>query len=40
MSITSFNSVNSAIMYNLEKMIKIANVTPLISTAIMITVFN
>ena len=40
MSVSSCNSVNSAIMYNMEIMIKMPFVIRLISTAIMIIVFN
>ena len=40
MSVSSCNSVNSAIMYNMEIMIKMPFVITLISTAIMIIVFN
>ena len=40
MSVSSCNPVNSAIMYNKEKMIKMSFVIALISRAIMIIVFN
>ena len=40
MSVSSFNSVNSAIMYNMEVMIKMSFVITFTSTAIMIIVFN
>ena len=40
MSVSSCNSVNSAIMYNMEIMIKMPFVITLISTAIMIIVFD
>ena len=40
MSVSSCNSVNSAIMYNMEIMIKMSIVIALISRAIMIIVFN
>ena len=40
MSVSSCNSVNSAIMYNMEIMIKMPFVITLISTARMIIVFN
>ena len=40
MSVSSCNSVNSAIMYNMEIMIKMSFVIALISRAIMIIVFN
>ena len=40
MSVSSCNSVNSAIMYNMEIMIKMPFVITLISTAIMNIVFN
>ena len=40
MSVSSCNSVNSAIMYNMEIMIKMPFVITLISAAIMIINFN
>ena len=40
MSVSSCNSVNSVIMYNMEIMIKMRFVITLISTAVMIIVFN
>ena len=40
MSVSSFNSVNSAMMYNMEVMIKMSFVITFTSTAIMIMVFN
>ena len=40
MSASSGNSVSSAIMYNMEIMIKMSFVIALISRAIMIIVFN
>ena len=40
MSVSSFNSVNSAIMYNMEVKIKMSFVITFTSTAIMIIVFN
>ena len=40
MSVSSCNSVNSVIMYNMEIMIKMPFVITLISTAVMIIVFN
>ena len=40
MSVSSCNSVNSAIMYSMEIMMKMTFVTIMISTAIMIIVFN
>ena len=40
MSVSSCNSVNSAIMYNMEIIIKMSFVIILISIAIMIIVFN
>ena len=40
MSVGLCNSVNSAIMHNMEIMIKMTLVVILISTAIMIIVFN
>ena len=40
MSVSSCNSFNSATMYNMELMIKMPFVITLISTAIMIIVFD
>ena len=40
MSVISRNTVNSAIIYNMEIMIKMSFVIALISRAIMIIVFN
>ena len=40
MSVSSCNSVSSAIMYNIEIMIKMPFVITLTSTAIMVIVFN
>ena len=40
MSVSSCNSANSAIMYNMEIMVKMSFIIVLISRAIMITVFN
>ena len=40
MSVSSCNSVNSVMMFNMEIMIKMPFVIALISTAIMIIVFN
>ena len=40
MSVSSCNSVNSVMMFNMEIMIKMPFVITLISTAIMIIVFN
>ena len=40
MSVNSCNSVNSAIMYDMEVMIKMPFVITLISTAIMAVAFN
>ena len=40
MSVSSCNSVNSTIMYNMEIMIKMLFVIALISRAVMIAVFN
>ena len=40
MSVSSSNSVNSAIMYNMQIMIKMSFVIALILRAIMIIVFN
>ena len=39
-SVSSCNSINSAMMYNMEIMIKLSFVIALILTAIMIIVFN
>ena len=40
MSVSSSNSVNSAIMYNMQIMIKMSSVIALILRAIMIIFFN
>ena len=40
MSVSSCNSVNVVVTYNMEKMIKMSFVLTLISRAIMIIVFN
>ena len=40
MGVKSCNSINSVIMYNMEKIIKMPFVITLISIAIMIIVFN
>ena len=40
MSVSSCNLVNSAIVYNIEIMIKMPFIITFISTAIMIIVFN
>ena len=40
MSVSSFDSVNSAIMFNMEIKIKMSTAVTIILTAIMIIVFN
>ena len=40
MSVSSFDSVNSAIMFNMEIKIKMSTAITIILTAIMIIVFN
>ena len=40
MSVSSFDSVNSAIMFNMEIKIKMSTAITIIITAIMIIVFN